>query len=61
MATSDMERQEALGATKLAVEQEKRLVRTLTRLDTIFLIVAAVIALDVVARASGRIPLSMRA
>lgn len=53
MATSDMERQEALGATKLAVEQEKRLVRTLTRLDTIFLIVAAVIALDVVAQVAS--------
>ena len=53
MAASDQGRREALGATQLAVEQEKRLVRTLTRLDTIFLIIAAVIALDVVAQVAS--------
>ena len=53
MAASDQERRAALGATQLAVEQERRLVRTLTRLDTIFLIIAAVIALDVVAQVAS--------
>ena len=54
MATAeDAERREDLGATALAAEQEKRLVRTLTRLDTIFLIIAAVVALDVVAQVAS--------
>jgi amino acid transporter len=53
MAASDMEKRIDLGATALAAEQEKRLVRTLTRLDTIFLIVAAVIALDIVAQVAS--------
>lgn len=52
-ANDDAERREDLGATALAAAQEKRLVRTLTRLDTIFLIIAAVIALDVVAQVAS--------
>ena len=44
-SADDAERRVDLGATALAAEQEKRLVRTLTRLDTIFLIIAAVVAL----------------
>ncbi|MFM7694404.1 MAG: hypothetical protein ACKO7U_08930, partial [Actinomycetota bacterium] len=47
-SADDAERRVDLGATALAAEQEKRLVRTLTRLDTVFLIIAAVVALDVV-------------
>lgn len=53
MGTMDQEQQQAIGATQLAVEQEKRLVRTLTRVDTIFLIVAAVVALDIVAQVAS--------
>jgi len=52
-SADDAERQVDLGATALAAEQEKRLVRTLTRLDTIFLIIAAVVALDVVAQVAS--------
>ena len=52
-SADDAERQVDLGATQLAAEQEKRLVRTLTRLDTIFLIIAAVVALDVVAQVAS--------